>query len=189
MKSTKTIIILTAIILISASFAIIRLTISPKKYIPNQNTPSNTMKLSSPSFENNGYIPPKYTCDGQNISPELEISDIPENAKSLALIVDDPDAPAGDWVHWLVWNINPGTAKIGEGEIPQNSIQGLNDFGKNNYGGPCPPSGTHRYQFKLYALDINLSLPQTAGKKDLLRAIDTHIIEQTMLIGLYSRQH
>jgi hypothetical protein len=113
------------------------------------------------------------------------IEDIPENTKRLALIVDDPDAPAGTWVHWVVFNI-PKTDVIEEGEVP--GKQGINDFGKLQYGGPCPPSGTHRYFFKLYALDEKLDLKEGCHKKDLLKAMEGHIIEEAELIGLYQRK-
>jgi Raf kinase inhibitor-like YbhB/YbcL family protein len=145
------------------------------------------MKLASSVFENNKMISAKYTCDGDNVSPPLEATDVPEDAKSLALVVDDPDAPGGDWVHWLVWNIDPKVGQITEGEVPENSVQGLTDFGKAGYGGPCPPTGTHRYKFKLYALDTNLDLGSDARKKDLEDAMKNHILEQSTLVGLYKR--
>ncbi|MCJ7804181.1 YbhB/YbcL family Raf kinase inhibitor-like protein [Patescibacteria group bacterium] len=132
-------------------------------------------------------IPQKYTCDGENINPPLQITDVPSSAQSLVLIVDDPDAPSGDWVHWLVWNINPETKLITENESPKEAIQGTNDFGKQNYGGPCPPSGTHRYQFKIYALDTILNLSSSSRKKDLETAMENHILDKGILIGLYQR--
>jgi len=115
-------------------------------------------QITSPVFENNGFIPKKYTCDGVDINPQLLIANVPSETKSLALIVDDPDAPAGTWVHWVVWNISPQTHEIKENSVPNGANQGLNDFRKRSYGGPCPPSGTHRYFFKLYALDTILTL-------------------------------
>jgi Raf kinase inhibitor-like YbhB/YbcL family protein len=145
------------------------------------------MKITSSAFENKQMMPQKYTCDGENTNPPLQINDIPKEAQSLVLIVDDPDAPSGDWVHWLVWNINPETKFIAENELPHGAIQGINDFGKQNYGGPCPPSGTHRYQFKIYALDISLNLPPGSRKKDLEKAIEDHILDKDILIGLYKR--
>jgi len=144
------------------------------------------LKLSSPAFENNKPIPAKFTCKGENISPELAISGIPNGAKSLALIVDDPDAPMGTWVHWVAWNIAP-TQKIDEGSVPAGSSQGITDFGKPGYGGPCPPSGTHRYFFKLYALDSVLNLPPTSKKSDLESAMRGHILEKAELVGLFSK--
>lgn len=146
------------------------------------------MRLSSPVFENNQYIPSKYSCDAENVNPPLLINEVPEGAQSLVLIVDDPDAPAGDWVHWLVWNIKPDITEIIEDSVPQGAVQGLTDFGKNEWGGPCPPSGSHRYQFKLYALDSKLDLESRVEKKDLESAMQGHILEQSILVGLYRRQ-
>lgn len=144
------------------------------------------MKLSSSVFENEEAIPSEYTCDGADVSPALTFSAIPENTKSLALIMDDPDAPMGTWVHWLVWNIPPNVTGFSKGEnitYPQ----GKNDFGKLDYGGPCPPSGIHRYFFKLYALDTMLELKEGANKKQLESAMPGHIIEEAQLMGTYSR--
>ena len=143
------------------------------------------MKLSSLDFEHEGHIPEKFTCDGEDISPSLIIEDVPEGTKRLALIVEDPDAPAGIWIHWVVFNIHI-TDVIEEDEIP--GIQGINDFRKLDYGGPCPPSGTHRYFFKLYALDTKLDLEEGCRKKDLLKAMEGHILAETELIGLYQRK-
>jgi hypothetical protein len=145
------------------------------------------MKLTSSVFENNGNIPAKFTCDGENINPPLEISEAPTNAKSLALIVDDPDAPAGDWVHWTLWNIPPDVKVISENSVPAGAVEGTTSFGKSGYGGPCPPSGTHHYQFKLYALDTLLSQENSAIKKDIEQAMEGHILEQVLLVGLYQR--
>lgn len=161
--------------------------ISPKKDVIPEEVMTNNMNISSSSFDQNGLIPAKYTCDGKNISPQLSFSNIPENTISLALIVDDPDAPGGDWVHWLLWNIDPKTSEVKEGGVPEGAVQGLTDFGNNNYGGPCPPSGVHRYQFKLYALDTNLNLSENSKKSDLEKAIDGHIIDQTVSVGLYQK--
>lgn len=138
-------------------------------------------------FEHNSVISPKYTCDGEDVNPPLKISEIPEGTASLALIVDDPDAPAGTWVHWVVFNIDPKTTRIEENSVPENSIQGVNSFNKNDYGGPCPPSGTHRYFFKIYALDTPLNLDSSAGKSDVEAAMQGHILASAELVGLYSR--
>lgn len=145
------------------------------------------LKLSSPAFKHNQQIPSKYTCDGKDVNPPLAIESVPAGAKSLALIVDDPDAPAGTWVHWVVWNIAIGTKEIREHAVPAGAAQGMNDFRKRDYGGPCPPSGTHRYFFKLYALDTMLNLDGSATKAALERAMKGHIIAQTELVGLYKR--
>ena len=142
------------------------------------------LKLSSTDFEQNGFIPPKFTCDGTDISPSLTIEDIPAETKCLALIVDDPDAPKRDWVHWLVWNI-PVTHYIKQNEV--HGIQGVNDFQRPFYSGPCPPSGTHRYFFKIYALDSLLDLSANATKSQLEKVMSEHIIGFGELIGLYKK--
>lgn len=146
-----------------------------------------SMKISSSVFQNNQMIPSKYTCDGENINPPLLVSDVPKETKSLALIMDDPDAPMGTWVHWTLWNVSPETKEIAQGSIPQGAIEGSTSFGRPGYGGPCPPSGTHRYFFKLYALDINLDLHASIDKAKLESAMEGHIIAKAELIGLYSR--
>src|ERR1700730_16873973 len=115
------------------------------------------MKITSPAFQEGGNIPQKFTCDGANVNPALRLEGITADAKSLVLIVDDPDAPGGSFTHWLIWNIDPKASEISEGSAPKGA-QGKNDFGKSGYGGPCPPSGTHRYFFKLFALDQPLNL-------------------------------
>lgn len=144
------------------------------------------MKIESSAFKHNEKIPAKYTCDGENISPPLAISEVPGNAKSLVLIVHDPDAPAGTWVHWNVWNIPPQTKEVREGGVPQ-GIEGATSFNKPGYGGPCPPSGTHRYFFKLYALDTMLDLPSSAMKGEIEKSMTGHIIAYHEFIGLYER--
>jgi len=146
------------------------------------------MKISSPTFEANQTIPSKYTCDGENINPPFQIFDVPAGAKSLVLISDDPDAPMGTWVHWTIWNIPPETKEIGKNSAPIGVVEGMTSFGKKGYGGPCPPSGTHRYFFKLYALDSILDLPISAKAADIEKAMKGHILDKTELIGLYKRQ-
>jgi Raf kinase inhibitor-like YbhB/YbcL family protein len=148
----------------------------------------STLKISSPAFKHNDHIPPKYTCDGIDVNPPLTIENVPSGAKSLALIVDDPDAPRGTWVHWVVWNIATNIQAIAEHTVPSGASEGMNDFRKRNYGGPCPPSGTHRYFFKLYALDSLLTLNTNATKVDLERAMKGHILAQSEVIGLYTRK-
>lgn len=143
-----------------------------------------TIHVSSKAFDEAGFIPAKYTCDGINISPPIDLDGIPKETKSLAIIVDDPDAPVASWTHWLVWNI-PVTHQLLEGVI--HGIQGINDFQKNSYSGPCPPSSTHRYFFKVYALDAILDLPPTTKKIELERAMSTQIIGFGELMGMYSR--
>ncbi len=144
----------------------------------------DTLEVASPAFENNGFIPAKYTCQGEDINPPLVIKNIPEGTKSLVLFVDDPDAPMGTWVHWVVWNINI-TGEIKEDTIP--GVQGMNDFGRLDYGGPCPPSGVHRYFFKVYALDCLLDLPEGSSKKDVESAMQGHVLASGQLVGRYGK--
>ena len=150
------------------------------------------MKLTSTAFEHNGKIPSKYTCDGEDVSPELIIEDVPGGAKSLALIMDDPDVPKhlrpdGLWVHWVVWNIPANTKKINKANEPE-GVQGITNFGRTGYGGPCPPDREHRYFFKLYALDTSLDIPEGSTKDVLEKAMKGNIIEQAELIGLYEKR-
>jgi hypothetical protein len=144
------------------------------------------MRLTSAAFENGGRIPSTYTCDGEDISPPLEFHDVPQESVSLALVMDDPDAPNGTWDHWLVWNIPGGTTSIPEDSQPD-GVPGENGWGRLDYGGPCPPSGTHTYRFKLYALDCELSLPEGASKGQLQDAMKGHVLEEASLQGDYSR--
>lgn len=147
------------------------------------------MKITSPVFKNNENIPAKYTCDGENVNPPLEISEVPEGAKSLVLIVDDPDATRGyTWLHWTVWNILPDTKEIAENSVPVGAAEGKTDFGKPGWRGPCPPIGRHRYFFKLFALDVILDLSHGASLNELQKAMEGHILDKTELIGLYSRE-
>ncbi len=143
------------------------------------------LRITSSAFVHEGFIPAKYTCDGDDINPPLEIDGIPERAQSLVLIVDDPDAPMGTWDHWVVWNVSPAK-KIEENSVP--GTEGLNDFGKHSYGGPCPPSGTHRYFFKIYALDTKLALNPNSRKKDVERAMEAHVLAKGEILGLYARR-
>ena len=146
------------------------------------------MRIFSPAFSPGAAIPGKYTCDGSDVNPPLAFSGVPAAAKGLALVVDDPDAPAGVWDHWIVWNISPGTGAIGENSLPPGASQGRNGWGKSAYGGPCPPSGRHRYLFRLYALDAPLKLPPGSGKRELERAMQGHILARAELIGTYRRK-
>ena len=145
------------------------------------------MTISSPAFENNKFISADYTCEGENINPPLIISGVPAKTKSLVLVVDDPDAPGGTWTHWTVWNINPETKKISSPSVLAGAVEGITSIGKSGYHGPCPPSGTHRYFFKLYALDTKLNLPASASKPGLLDAMTNHTLAEAQLVGLYSR--
>jgi Raf kinase inhibitor-like YbhB/YbcL family protein len=150
------------------------------------------MKLESTAFTANGMIPFLFTCDGQDISPELQWDAPPTGTQSLALIVDDPDAPSGIFVHWVLYDIPPETRQLPQSvtttsTLPGGGTQGKNDFGKLGYGGPCPPSGIHRYFFKLYALDRELELKAGATKAQLEAAMDGHILAAAELIGRYAR--
>jgi Raf kinase inhibitor-like YbhB/YbcL family protein len=143
------------------------------------------MKISSNAFGQGGLIPVKYTCEGQDINPQLDIADVPEGTQSLALIVDDPDAPMGVWVHWVVYDI-PVVERIEENSVP--GMQGTNNFKRQEYGGPCPPSGTHRYYFKLYALDRKLDLQPGIVQDDLLRIIAPYVLGEAELMGRYRKE-
>lgn len=146
------------------------------------------MSISSPSFSRDGYIPEEFSCRGRDVNPPLVFEGAPEGAKSLALIMDDPDAPSGTWVHWVMWNIPPKTRRIEANSVPKGAVQGRNSWRKSGYGGPCPPSGVHHYFFKLYALDTVLSLDSGAGKAQLAAAMRGHILAQTEIIGLFKRK-
>ena len=148
------------------------------------------MKLSSVAFENSASIPQKFTCDGANINPELRISEVPDGAKSLVLIMDDPDATGGvTWDHWVVWNIDPKTSMIAENSVLASAVQGTTSFGDQKYGGQCPPRGSkpHRYMFKLYALDTALDIPADSKKADVERAIVERVLAETKLLGTFQR--
>ncbi|MBL7054816.1 YbhB/YbcL family Raf kinase inhibitor-like protein [Candidatus Woesearchaeota archaeon] len=145
------------------------------------------MKLASSAFENEGNIPSEFTCDGDDVSPPLAISDVPENTKSFALVCDDPDAPVGNWDHWIVWNIQADTREIAKATDPK-GVDGKNSWGRTGYGGPCPPSGTHRYFFKLYALDTELGLEEGSGKDELEKAMEGNILAKAELMGKYQRK-
>lgn len=146
------------------------------------------MKVISSGFQEGGTIPEKFSKNGENVSPELRIDGAPAESKSLALIVDDPDAPVGLFTHWLVWNIDPKTNEISEGSAPSGAVQGKNDFNETGYGGPQPPSGTHRYYFKIFALDRTLDLKSGAKRRDIDAAMKGHVVAQGQLMGRYSKK-
>jgi len=152
------------------------------------NNPNHMIKITSPTYNEGGFIPAKYACDGQNINPPLSISQIPAAAKSLVLILDDPDAPRGTWTHWIVFNIDPQTAEIAENSLPAGAKLGKNDYGKDKYSGPCPPSGVHRYIFHVYALDTILNLSDDAALDAVRSAMDGHILDSAELLGKYQRK-
>jgi len=146
------------------------------------------LKVTSPAFENNKTIPSKYGCDGVNVNPAIQIDDVPSGAKSLALLFDDKDAPRKTYVHWILWNLDPSTKEIKENSVPEGAVQGLNDFKKNTYGGPCPPTRPHKYALIVYALDVRLNLDPKSGKAELEKAMEGHIIAQGQLMGVYKRE-
>lgn len=145
------------------------------------------LTVTSPAFSPNADLPKKYSCDGKGVNPPLSISNVPAKAKSLALIVDDPDAPMGTFTHWLVWNIDPKNATIAENSRPTNAAFGTNGAGKLDYEAACPPSGTHHYNFKVYALDSELSLHPGASRQELEDAMKNHILDEGSLTATYSR--
>lgn len=163
----------------------------PTSAMPTSNRPTlkpipeRTMRLTSPAFVNGSTIPPRYTCDGDDVSPALDIEDIPPGTESLMLIVEDPDAPRGTWDHWVAYDIAP-ISHIPEAN-PDVGTPGRNSWGRLGYGGPCPPSGTHRYVFRVLALDRTLGLPSGATKAEVLEAAHGHVLAEAVLVGLYGR--
>jgi len=155
-------------------------------YSAAQSSGGEGMKISCPEFKNNATMPSRFTCEGEEVSPPLVIEGTPQNAQSLALIVDDPDAARGVWVHWVVFDIPPRTSRIEENSVP--GKLGMTDSGKKDYHGPCPPSGTHRYFFKVYALDIMLNLSEGTTRSRLEEAMQGHILDKAELVGLYKRK-
>lgn len=164
---------------------------------PPKDTKLMTIKITSSAFESGSTIPKLYTCDDKNVSPPLSWTGVPAEAKSLALVCDDPDAPRGIWSHWVLIGIDPRVSEIDSGIEPAERValkpgidpafQGKNDFGKIGYGGPCPPSGTHRYYFRLYALDRTLDLKPGATRAEVLKAIEGRILAEGELMGKYAR--
>ena len=144
-------------------------------------------RVASSAYADGGSIPEEYTCDGQETSPPVSFSGIPDGARSIALVYDDPDAPGGTYDHWVMWNI-PLSGAIEKGSAPPGAVQGVNSGGSNKYAGPCPPSGTHRYIFHAYALDAVLDLPQTAGSAELYKAIQGHVLASSTYEGTYRRE-
>lgn len=148
----------------------------------------STMKLTSPAFAQGQPIPPKFSCKGEDVSPALAWDEPPAGARSFALVMDDPDAPMGTWVHWVLFNLSDSTRSLAENFQPAApTVSGVNSWGRGGYGGPCPPSGTHRYFFKLFALDATLNLSSSADKKSLLAAMEGHILAQVELMGTFSK--
>lgn len=185
-KSTVIIIIIVAVSLAGFWFFKNR----PAGTSEENNPPINiaNMQITSPAFGDQQAIPDKYSCNGQGINPPLEFKNIPASAQTLAFILDDPDAPNGTWTHWTLWNIATSTTQIAENSVPSEAVQGQTSAGQNVYGGPCPPSGTHHYNFKLYALDEKLTIPSYSTADKLVEAMQGHIVEQATLVGLYSKK-
>lgn len=144
------------------------------------------MWLKSKAFEDGGSIPSEYTCDGEDVSPQLSWDDVPAGAKSFAFSVTDPDAPSGNWVHWLIYNVPKDARGLEKGKLPGGANEVVNDFGKKEYGGPCPPSGTHRYIFTLYALDVERL--ENINKYNFFSEVKKHTVEKAQLKGLYRRR-
>lgn len=144
------------------------------------------MTISSTAFSSQGLIPPAFSCEGPNYNPPLKLTDIPTQAVSLALSVEDPDSPGRIWQHWLVWNIAPDTAEISSGQLPPGAQQGMTDFGRRGYAGPCPATGEHHYIFRLYALDAKLILDDSADRAIFDQAIAGHVLNQTELVGTFA---
>lgn len=188
----KTILFIIVVVIIAGSFVIALnnsgevADVEENNIINNEEQLMDTLKLTSKSFENNGNIPSRHTCDGEGISPELSISGLDKNAKSLVLIMDDPDAPSGTWDHWVKFNISTSTTQIKEGQEPDGA-SGAGTSGNRDYFGPCPPDRQHRYFFKLFSLDTKLELPEGATKKQVEEAMEEHILQSAELIGLYER--
>lgn len=149
---------------------------------------TTTMILTSSAFEDNTSIPAKFTCDGWDVNPELHIQYVPDGTKSLALLVEDPDSPQPNFLHWLVWNINPKTEFIKEESKPPFSGEAINGFGNPGYGGPCPHQGEHHYVFRLFALDTMLPQGQSFTREEFLKAISSHVLEESRIVGLYKRK-
>lgn len=184
MKQFIFISILAVILLVAILFVTHR---STEEKPPQVLNTSVHMKIESSNFKNNESIPSKHTCDGSDINPLLTISGTPTEAKSLALIMDDPDSPSGTWVHWTIWNMDPTLTTIDEKTTPK-GVEGTTSFNTLGYGGPCPGSGTHHYHFKLYAMDTMLDLPAGATKDELETAMEGHVLAFSDLIGLYKRK-
>jgi len=185
----KLIIVVVLLGLLTFAFLLPKVNQKATEVSQNKKIDKLNMKIISSAFGNNAKIPPKYTCDGENINPPLSFVDVPKEIKSLALIMDDPDAPMGTFVHWVLFNINPTTKGIDDNSVPNSAVQGLNSMNKPGYIGPCPPSGSHRYFFKLYALDSMLNLNVNADKKGVEKTMQGHILKEAQLIGLYNKKN
>jgi Raf kinase inhibitor-like YbhB/YbcL family protein len=191
MRKSVTVFVLTAIIILVAVIIYPHLGSRTTSFSgrPDANLINTIMPMtiSSPAFLDSQAIPKQFTCDGDGISPALRLAEVPTAARSLALVIADPDAPNPPWIHWLMWNISASTTEISENSVPQGAMQGQGSSGQNVYGAPCPPSGTHRYIFTVYALDSKLILPSYSTADKLQAAMQGHIITQAQLVGVYGR--
>ncbi len=183
----KKIVLISLILILLLLLGLYFLLVKPKPTELKVSKIKSMIKITSPVFNEGQTILAKYTCKGEDINPPLMIENVSPDAKSLVLIVDDPDAPMGTFTHWLVWNIPPSIKKIEENSVPEGAILGTNDFGKTAYGGPCPPYGVHRYFFKIYALNTILSLKAGADCSQLEKAMEGHIVDQGSLMGKFSK--
>jgi Raf kinase inhibitor-like YbhB/YbcL family protein len=173
--------------LVRTCVAVAAVTLASLTALAQSSAPKSKMTVLSPAFQAGGKIPDQFTCKGSNINPALQFDGIPAGTKSLALVVDDPDAPEGLFSHWLLWNLDPTTTQIAEKSVPNGAVQGSNDFGKPGYSGPCPPSGTHRYFFRLFALDQKLNLKSGAKRHEVDKAIAGHVLGRGEIMGRYSK--
>lgn len=176
----------------STIFTIVPLLMVFSGFVTGEEVMAQEIEVMSHAFDQGGMIPSDFTCDGADMSPPIEWSGIPQNAQSLALIANDPDAPGGDWVHWVIYDLPPNLPGLPPGvsaveTLPMGGVQGRTDFGRIGYGGPCPPSGSHRYFFKVYVLDQMLGLKPGATKKELLKAMKGHVLAEGQLMGKYQR--
>ena len=146
------------------------------------------MRITSPAFRDGEYMPRQYSRNGEDKSPPLQIAEVPLNTRTLVLIMDDPDAPSGTFTHWIVFDLDPKTREIGEDRAPENARQGINDYGQAEYGGPHPPSGVHRYYFRIYALDTRLDLPRGSTRRQIEDAMNGHVLETAQVIGRYAAE-
>ncbi len=186
MKKSAAIAIMIALLIALAAGGLMLFSKPKVAIIPINET--STMNLSSPAFSNEGDLPKKYACDGEKMSPPLAVGDVPMGAKSLALVVEDPDAPSGMFTHWTVWNINPAITEIGENSVPSAGIEGKTSANSVGYVSPCPPSGTHRYYFRMYAINNSLDLARGASVDDLKRAMKGRVLDSAELMARYAKQ-
>jgi Raf kinase inhibitor-like YbhB/YbcL family protein len=188
LPSKKSAVVVTIVTVLAALAVYIGLA-HVKKAVPmkDKNQAAGKLEVISPVFRDGSPIPPQYTCVGPNVNPPFNIFSPPSGTQSLTLIMHDPDAPSGDFLHWLMWDIPPNTESISVNSVPVGAVQGMNDAGKSGYTGPCPPSGTHRYIFDFYALDISLNLPASSKIADVIKAQKGHVLSHSAVTGTFSK--